>query len=367
VAIDLNDAREELPGETPEITSPPDAKTVFLGGIFIILCLIVLRLGAPIFVPLFVAIGLKFVLVRPLRLVERLHVPRKLASALVVLMLMAASAGVISLLAMPASEWASQIPDSLPQLKSKLRFLSKPVEQTQDILKQAEDFAAPVAAPKVMAVSIEGSSLSDKFFSHTQAALATTGTMLLILFFLLAAGDTFLRKFVEMLPTFRNKRQIVDISNQIEADISLYLTTITFMNACVGVATGLAMWAFGLKDPILWGAMAFTLNYLPVVGVMVGMATLSLVGFMEIDGVWQAAMPALTYMGIHVMESSFITPLLLARRLTLNPVLVILSLIFWYWMWGFAGAVMAVPMLAITKIVCDRVGPLKPVGHFLEG
>jgi len=159
----------------------------------------------------------------------------------------------------------------------------------------------------------------------------------------------------------------VDISQQIEADISAYLLTITAMNAAVGVATGVAMYLCGLGDPLLWGATAFLLNYVPILGPLFGVATFVPAGMLSFDGLWPALLPAALYFGIHLAEGETLTPMLLARRFTLNPVLVILSLVFWFWMWGVPGAILAVPMLAILKIVSDRVRPLKALGHVLEG
>ena len=155
--------------------------------------------------------------------------------------------------------------------------------------------------------------------------------------------------------------------SRIQENISVYLVTVTLMNAAVGVATGLAMWACGLGDPVLWGAAAFLLNYVPFIGPAVGVVLFLFVGLLTMDELWRAFAPAGIYIIIHVVEGEVVTPMLLARRFTLNPALVIISLIFWFWMWGVPGAVLAVPMLAVTKIVCDGVKPLEPIGHFLEG
>ncbi len=165
------------------------------------------------------------------------------------------------------------------------------------------------------------------------------------------SGDTFLRRLVEILPSFSNKRQAVDISQQIESDISAYLVTITLMNAAVGIATAMVMWLTGIGDPILWSAVAFLLNFVPILGPILGVVIFFLAGLLTIDTLWQAFLPAGLYLGIHLIEGETITPMLLAKRFTLNPVLVIISLVFWFWMWGAPGAILSVPMLAITKII----------------
>ena len=169
------------------------------------------------------------------------------------------------------------------------------------------------------------------------------------------------------MPTFKDKRQVVDLSQQIEDNISAYLTTITLMNVAVGVATCLIMWFCGVGAPIMWGVVAFLLNFVPIMGPFFGVGLFLLAGLMALPTLWQAALPAGLYLLVHVLEGETITPMLLARRFTLNPVLVIISLIFWFWMWGVAGAILSVPMLAIIKIICDGVKPLNAIGHFLEG
>lgn len=157
----------------------------------------------------------------------------------------------------------------------------------------------------------------------------------MLLFFPLTSGDQFLRRIVEILPTLANKKQAVEISREIERNISGYRVTITLMNAAVGTIAGIAAYFCGLSDPALWGAAAFFLNYLPILGPLFGVAILFLAGLLTFEPIWQALLPAGIYLAIHFVEGETVTPILLARRFTLNPVLVIVALVFWYWMWGW--------------------------------
>jgi predicted PurR-regulated permease PerM len=167
------------------------------------------------------------------------------------------------------------------------------------------------------------------------------------------------------LPRFASKRQAVDISQQIGCDISAYLLTITLMNALVGAATALVMWATGVGDPVLWGTVAFTLNYVPILGPAAAIFIFLFAGSLTITSTWQALLPAALYGAIHVIEGETVTPMLLARRFTLNPFLVVFSFVFWFWLWGVPGAILSAPILATTKIVCDRIRPLAALGHIL--
>jgi predicted PurR-regulated permease PerM len=122
-----------------------------------------------------------------------------------------------------------------------------------------------------------------------------------------------------------------------------------------------------IPPPRSWGATAFLLNYIPILGPLFGMSIFVLAGMLTFDSLLWAPLPAALYFGIHLVEGETLTPMLLARRFTLNPVLVILSLVFWFWMWAVPRVILAVPVLAIVKIICDRLRPLKALGHLLEG
>jgi predicted PurR-regulated permease PerM len=246
-------------------------------------------------------------------------------------------------------------------LEERLKVLSEPIHTVQTFFHQFEGPAQPGAAAS------GGLSIEETLFKGTQHFASGFFETLLVLFFLLVSGDTFLRKLVEVVPSFSDKRRVVALSQQIEENVSAYLLTITVMNAIVGLATAAAAWACGLGDPILWGGIAFLLNYVPIIGPAIGVLLFLLAGLLTIEVLWQAFLPAAAYLLIHLIEGETVTPMLLARRFTLNPVIVVISLIFWFWMWGVPGAVLAVPMLAIAKIICDDVKPLSAIGHFLEG
>jgi predicted PurR-regulated permease PerM len=354
------------PAEEPEeMPLPSDPKVIFLGGLFALALLTAVSVAADIVLPLVLAVVLKLLLQPAMRKLERWHVPRILAALLLILVVFGTIVGLGAAIEGPASTWAAKLPEGIPRLQERLSFLQSPINTLQRFLQQVEGYGQPAGAPA--AVSAGGSTLMTQLFAGTRDFASGFFTTILFLLFLLMSGDTFLRRLVEILPSFSNKRQAVDISQQIESDISAYLITITLMNAAVGVATALVMWLTGIGDPILWGAVAFLLNFVPILGPIVGVVTFLLAGLLTIDPLWQALLPAGLYLGIHLIEGEVITPMLLARRFTLNPVLVIISLVFWFWMWGAPGAILSVPMLAITKIICDRVRPLAAFGHFLEG
>jgi predicted PurR-regulated permease PerM len=356
----VTDAEAEMP-------LPSNPQTFFLGGIFALSVLAALYVASSIILPVVLAFVLNLLLQPAVRLLGRVHLPRAVGALLTVLLVIGALVGLVAGLSVPAATWAERLPEGVPRLEAHLQVIKGPIQALQQVIQQAEQVAdAPPSRGSIVSVRRD-LGLTGALFAGTRSVLDGLFTTVLVLYFLLVAGNIFLRRIVEILPTFSDKRQAVDISQQIQEDISAYLVTITVMNAAVGVATAAAMYLCGLGDPLLWGTTAFLLNFIPILGPLFGTCIFVLVGMLSFESLWWALLPPALYFGIHLVEGETLTPMLLARRFTLNPVLIILSLVFWFWMWGVPGAILAVPMLAILKIICDRLRPLKALGHFLEG
>jgi predicted PurR-regulated permease PerM len=354
------------PAEEPEeMPLPSDPKAVFLGGLFFLALLAAAYVAREVIMPLTFAVVLALLLQPALRLLERLRLPRTLAALLLIFALLGTIVGLGTAVSGPARSWAGKLPEGIPRLQEKLSFVREPVNTLQRFLQQVENFGGTES--KNTAESAQGPTFLTRLFTGTRNFASGFFTTVLFLFFLLVSGDIFLQRFVEILPRFSSKRQVVEIDQQIERDISAYLVTITIMNAAVGIAVAMAMWLTGVGDPVLWGTVAFLLNYVPILGPVLGVLIFLLAGLLTHDVLWQALLPAGLYLGIHLIEGETVTPMLVAKRFTLNPVLVIISLVFWFWLWGVPGAILSVPMLAIAKIICERVRSLAAFGHFLEG
>ncbi|NEI74863.1 AI-2E family transporter [Rhizobium lusitanum] len=367
----IKQTRTALSQQTPEndevetVHLPSDPITILLTVLTVLSLLWTAYAAAEIILPIVLAFVLKLLFQPGMRFLERLKFPRSIAALTLILLVFGAIVGIGAAVSGPATEWAARLPEGVPRLQQRLSFLNGPINALKTFLHQLGGYMGTGETGG------GGSSLiSDIATGVLTGSTHFAGSFfetILILFFLLVSGATFLKRTVEILPTFKDKRHVVELSLEVERNISAYLVTITAMNAAVGIATGVAMWASGLGDPVLWGVVAFLLNYVPIMGPLVGIVVFLLAGLLVIDTLWFALLPAALYLVIHVIEGEIVTPMLLARRFTLNPVLVIIALIFWFWMWGVPGAILAVPMLAIIKIVCDGIRPLAAVGHFLEG
>jgi len=342
---------------------PSDPVVVLLAVLVVLAVLCLAYVAAEIVLPIVLALVLKLLLQPAMRLLEKLGLPRSFAALALILFVFGTIVGIGAAISGPATEWAAKLPDGIPRLQQRLKFLNEPVETLQTFLHKVDGFMQQGSG----ANGGSGSTIAATLFAGTTHFAASFFEMIVILFFLLVSGSTFLKRMVEILPNFKEKRQVVELSQDVEKNISAYLVTITVMNVAVGLATGISMYLTGLGDPVLWGVTAFLLNFVPIMGPLLGICIFLLAGLLVIGTLWLALLPAALYLAIHIAEGEIVTPVLLARRFTLNPVLVIIALIFWFWMWGVPGAILAVPMLAITKIVCDGIRPLAAIGHFLSG
>jgi predicted PurR-regulated permease PerM len=349
----------------PVLGSPLSVSALVLAVLAVVYALYV---GKEVVLPVMLALVLKLLL-QPVMdfFLKRLRLPAPFAALILIICLFCGIAAIVFTISGPASGWIGKAPEILPLLKQKLVLLREPIDYLQSALKELEEVATPTGANGgVPTVAVKDTSAVASAVAWSTVAIVTRlFTTMIVLFFLLAAGDRLLRGLVEVLPRFSDKKQAADIATEIQRQIGGYLLTITVMNGAVGILTGLAMWGCGLGDPILWGAAAFLLNYVPILGPLTGIAMFLLAGIVALEWPWGALLPAGIYLLIHILEGEIITPLLLASRFYLNPVLVIVSLFFWHAVWGIPGALLAVPLLAMFKISADRIETLKPAGHIV--
>jgi predicted PurR-regulated permease PerM len=362
-AADREDMRNDL-GDMPLPTNP---HTIFLGGLFVLAVFAVLYVASEIVLPVVLAIVLKLLLQPLVRALDRIGLPRPISALVALLLLISLLTALISALTGPAADWAGKLPEALPEVQQKLAILQRPIAAVHSALDGILSFTTGGVTPFPEAPASRSPNIVGFLLSGTATVAAGIFTTLIVLFYLLVAGELFLRRLVEILPRFAEKRQAVETSLHIEQNISVYLITVTLINAVVGLLTMGIMWGCGVANPLLWGTIAFVLNFVPILGAMVGLVIFLMASVLSLGVTWWAVLPVGLYFAVHVVEGEIVTPMLMARRFTINPVAVILALVFWYWMWGVPGAILAVPMLAITKIVCDDLRPLRALGHFLEG
>jgi predicted PurR-regulated permease PerM len=318
------------------------------------------------FLPVTFGLLLNLLLSPFVRMLKRGRIPEPIGAAFVVLSIVAALVIGGYFLAEPAQAWIAKAPQSLAVANSRIRKLRRPVEQvTKSADQMARAAAATSGSPRPQEVTLAGPTIFDRVVSTSATLLGGALETLVLLYFLLASGDLFLQKLTKMLPEFRDKKKAVAIARETETSISMYLSTVALINVIEGCVVALVMWALGMPNPVLWGVLVLFLEFVPYLGALVMVGVLTLAALSTFDQMGRVIAVPASYLAINLIQAYVLTPLLMGRRLTLNPVAILIGLILWWEIWGVAGAFIAVPLLATFKILCDHIETLAPVGEFL--
>jgi predicted PurR-regulated permease PerM len=336
-------------------------------GLFVIALFYTFYFAAPVLIPITVAILLSMLLSPAVELLERFRLPRAFASAIIVAGALGLIIGAVVTLAGPAQEWVTRLPASFDKLEQRLKLIKKPIAEIQRATEQIENVTELSQKPqRRQIVELRRPSFAGELLSSTQRAATSVGIVIILLFFLLATGDLFLRKLVGLMPSDENKARTVDIAHSVKKDISFYLQSLTVTNIGYGALVTCAGWALGLENALLWGAVTAILSFAPYVGPVVILVLLTMASLATLSSLSAAlALPAI-YLCVLLLVQNLVSPYIWGRRLSLNPVAIFISIILWGWMWGMAGALLAVPLLASFKIVADRVSALHPAAEFLS-
>lgn len=339
---------------------------VAVSGMFVLAVLYTLYFAKPVLLPIALAMLMAWVM-RPLvRSLESLRLPRSVAAAAVVVGLVAALAGAVYLLAEPATKWVEDAPQMLRQVERKASALKRSIATLQRATDKIDEITRTESADTPPAPAPERRPLSSTLLSTTQAVAVSALTTVILLYFLLAAGDTFLRKVVRVIPTLSDKKKAFEIARGVETEIGRYLFTISIINLILGFTTTLLMYFLHMPNPLLWGTMVALLNFIPYVGATISLSVLTVVAILTFDTLGKALAVPAGFLALATLEGQIAYPLIVGRHFSVNPVLVFVSLLFWGWLWGIPGMLMAVPILVIAKIICSHIESLAVLKEFLE-
>lgn len=334
-------------------------------ALLVVISFYTLYFARDVFVPIFAAFAAYLLLFPVQRGLRRLRLPDAAAAAVIVLVLIAAVLAAFYLLAQPVGEWVVRMPQVLRDAQYKIEAIKQPVEEVREASKEVEKLTeVEGGTPEVV---LKDGSLIEEVFGNVTQIGAQLLLVVVLLYFLLATGDIFREKMVRVMPTWHDKRRAVQITHDIQKEVSQYLITITLINVGLGVCEGAAMYLAGMPSPMVWGLMATILNFIPYFGAIVGGITVGMVALITFPTVGQALSVPLIYLALTSLEGQFVTPSILGRRLTLNPLVIFVTVVLWGWLWGVPGALLAVPILVTFKVICDNVEKLAPMGEFLSG
>lgn len=351
---------------------PHSVASIAVCGVFVLGLVAFLFFAKAFLMPLILALLLSFLLKPIVTTLCRWRIHRAIGAAVVLLLFFGLISTAIYRLNQPAREWLSKVPESVQLLEGKGRELLNNAERFLKRGRGATEHAPEPSEREKEKAESKRLAWAEKLVSvgaivgYTAGFLTGSLEMFVLLYFLLAAGDKFLQKLVRVLPRMHDKKEAVEIAREVEQNISTFLFTITIVNSCVGLFVAVVMLILGMPNPVLWGVVAGLFNFIPYFGPLSVVLVLMLAGFLSFDSTLGALAPSIIYLAIHTIESNFITPSILGRRLTLNPVVIFISLMFWTWLWGMPGALLAVPLLMTFKIFCDHLRPLASIGEFLS-
>jgi predicted PurR-regulated permease PerM len=346
---------------------PFDTRSVATTGLFLLAIFYTAYVVRSLLLPFVLALLLSYLLRPIVRFLAKAKIPPIIGAAVLLLALGATIVYGFSLLAAPAAGWLEKAPYSLHQLEQKLLPIKKPIEKVARASGAIENLATTKdAQAKTQTVEVKEHSLADKLVVQTPELAISALTMLILLYFLLAYDGVFLAKLIKLMPTLSDKKRAVSIAHEIEGQVSRYLFTITLINCCLGVAVGTAVGFLGMPNPFMWGVMVAILNFIPYLGALTGIVLMTLAAMLSFPSASYALLFPAAYFILASLEGNFITPMVMGRSLTLNPVLVLLSLTFWGWMWGIVGIILAVPILAAFKIFCSHIEPMEPLAEFIS-
>ncbi|TWT37892.1 AI-2 transport protein TqsA [Posidoniimonas corsicana] len=325
-----------------------------------------------ILLPMTLAVMLSLVLKPIVNRMHRWGVPHFVSATLVLTVIGVMTVFGARALWQPASEMLADAPHSLREVGESLRDLAAPIQQIQQAQSEMSKMTATPGEPGPLEVRIKQPALTSDVLSTTGGFATGTIIVFSLLFFLLAAGDRFLVKTVEVMPTWREKRDVVVLLQDLQSKISTYLGAITVINIALGATIGAGLWLIGMPNPLLWGVIAALLNYIPFAGLVIGTCLVflsAMAAFPDPSGngidIGRALLAPAIYLGANGIEANVITPAVLGRSISLNPVVILLAVFIGGWVWGIGGIFLAVPILLVVKIACDHYTSLKPVSVFL--
>ena len=327
-----------------------------------------LKAGAEFFLPTTAALVIAIALVPVLEWLERHRVPSALASLTCVLLFLVAANIALAAIIVPATEFFRKLPDRIDRIQMNIApvldlysNLEKYVNRTVRHLAAS----GTVNAPQTTAVA-PPSSILELAATSAPTAIVQVFFGILVVYFFLSGWTRLRRRTITSRSSFGGAMATARVIQDVVDDTSAYLGTITIINLSLGLVIAFALWLLGMPYPLMWGGIVALFNYIPYFGPIVAAMLLALGGLMTFPDIWVALLPAAIMIGAHLLEANAITPFIVGHRLTINPIMILISLSFWGWVWGTPGALLAVPLLIIIQTVIGAAGKPDIAGFLFE-
>ncbi|RPI43130.1 MAG: AI-2E family transporter [Betaproteobacteria bacterium] len=333
-------------------------------GLVLIALGFTLYLTSSFILPIMVAGTLALLLAPAVGALGRLRLPQPLGAGIVMIVVLAALGTLAYNVAGPVQRWIDIAPNELRRLEDKVSMLMRPVAAVREAGEKVAEMTKTDAKPKPREVVVERRPATS-MLNLTLDTIVTVLSTAMLLYFLLASGDLLVRKLLLVTPDREGKLRMLGILRTIQREIGQYFATITLVNIGLGVASGLAMWALGMPTPVVWAVAIALLNFLPYIGPLIATVLLGAVALLTFDAPLDILAPPAAFLLLNFIEDQLLLPFLFGRRLSLNPVVIFIWVLFWAWMWGIGGLLLAVPLLVAVRICAERVPVLNPLAIIL--
>ncbi len=322
-------------------------------GILLFLIGGLLYVGHTAFIPVALAMLAGLILSSPVETLFRLGLPRSLGAVLILIAALAAVAGLVALIWTPSQQWYASAPHTLSVIQRKFTPVARLMNHIEELTDRAGKVGAPTSAEPA-AVAAPQESVARVLLSTVRDAAIGLATFVIITLFLLAGGPPMVARMTAAFFDHLKAHHVQGYIDKVRAEVGQFYVTTTFINLGLGVATTLVMMAWGMPTPYLWGAIAAVLNFIPYAGATTTLLIVTLVAIVSFEGLGHALGVALSYLGLSVIEGQIVQPLLVGRRLDVNPLLIFLGLWFGGVFWGIAGVILATPILVALKVIAEN-------------
>jgi predicted PurR-regulated permease PerM len=333
-------------------------------GIFIFLAVYALYFAREFFMPVILAFMLALMLTPIVRFLRKHGVPEGISATLLVLLSVGGIGGTGYFMSGPVMDLVNDAPTIGRQLTERLSELRHPFDRVMQISRQVDEIAETAQEPGVQKVVVAQPGIVSQAAGNLLSAATTIAITFVLSLFLLASGTMFYEKIIQSFTRMSEKKRALRVVYDVEREISRYLLTVALINGGLGLAVGLGLWAIGLPNPYVWGVAAALLNFLPYVGALLTVLLVAVISIISFDSLSYALVAPAFVILCNVVEGQFVTPLVVGRRLEINAVAIFIAVAFWSWLWGFVGALIAVPILVVVKVFCDHFDSLRHVGNF---
>jgi predicted PurR-regulated permease PerM len=323
-------------------------------GVLLFLIGGLLYVGHTAFIPVALAFLAGLILSSPVEALFRLGLPRGLGAVLILIIALAAVAGLVALIWTPSQQWYASAPHTLSVIQRKFTPVARLMNHIEELTDRAGKVGAPPTSAEPAALAVPQESVARVLLSTVRDAAIGLATFVIITLFLLAGGPPMVARMTAAFFDHLKAHHVQGYIDKVRAEVGQFYVTTTFINIGLGVATTLVMMAWGMPTPYLWGAVAAILNFIPYAGATTTLLVVTLVAIVSFDGLGHALGVALSYLGLSVIEGQVVQPLLVGRRLDVNPLLIFLGLWFGGVFWGIAGVILATPILLALKVIAEN-------------